>query len=117
MRRGEILVGGDAGPLCAARLVAGTVVVCGRVAEDAGVAMKRGTLLFGRAPSPWPAGLERTGDWPMPWLVLLVRAWRGLPPPWGTLQPVPPRLARAVGDRRVDGKGELVVWPALAREA
>lgn len=115
MRRGEILVAGDAGPLCAARLIAGTVAVCGRIGGDAGVAMKRGTLILGTAPAVAPQGFEATGDWPMPWLVLLARAWRGLPAPFGALAGAPNPVARAVGDRRAGGRGELLVWPALAR--
>jgi formylmethanofuran dehydrogenase subunit C len=114
LRRGVILVGGRTGPLCAARLIAGTIVVCGALGDDAGVAMKRGTLIAGTASISLPAGFEATGEWPMPWLGLLARAWRGLPAPWGTLAASPGTLARAIGDRRVNGRGELIVWPALA---
>jgi formylmethanofuran dehydrogenase subunit C len=117
MRRGEILVGGGTGPLCAARLIAGTIAVCGRLGDDAGVAMKRGTLIAGITPVPWPAGFEPTGEWPMAWLALFARAWRALPAPWGTLPATAPALARGLGDRRAGGRGELIVWPALARRS
>jgi formylmethanofuran dehydrogenase subunit C len=115
MRRGEILVGGNAGPLCAARLIAGTLAVRGRVQDGAGVAMKRGTLIVGERAGDWPEGFEATGHWPMAWLGLLTRAWRGLPAPWGSLDAAPAALERAVGDRRVGGKGEMLVWPGLAQ--
>jgi formylmethanofuran dehydrogenase subunit C len=113
MRRGEILVGGSAGPLCAARLIAGTLVVCGRVPDDAGVAMRRGTLIVGDGASAWPAGFEPTGTWSAAWLGLLVRAWRGLPGPWGGLDSSTPTVERALGDRRAGGQGEMLVWRAL----
>jgi formylmethanofuran dehydrogenase subunit C len=103
--------------MCAARLIAGTLAVRGRLGADAGVAMKRGTLILGTAPERVPDGFEPTGEWPLAWLGLLARAWRGLPSPWGELPATPPTLARALGDRRAGGKGELIVWPALAHPA
>jgi formylmethanofuran dehydrogenase subunit C len=47
LRRGTLFIGGDAGHLAAASLVAGTVAIAGNTAGDIAVGMKRGTILLG----------------------------------------------------------------------
>ena len=56
MRRGLIVVEGDAGTEAGAGMIAGTLAICGGVGAGAGVLMRRGTLLLGRAPAAPPAG-------------------------------------------------------------
>lgn len=57
MRRGLILVSGDAGAMLAASAVAGTVCVGGQVGDHLAVGMKRGTVLLSN-----PAGLVSQAD-------------------------------------------------------
>ena len=49
MRRGLIVIEGDAGPGAGSRMIAGTLIVCGAVGPLPGYLMRRGTLVVGSA--------------------------------------------------------------------
>ncbi|WP_153557661.1 formylmethanofuran dehydrogenase subunit C [Roseimaritima sediminicola] len=109
LRRGTIAITGSAGPFAAAEMVAGTLVVAS--AADAGLAvgMRRGTVILGTAPNlPLEGFSEPRRETPsvMP---LLRDSLRRLlaDAAFPTLEPTRD-VYRCLGDRVVDGMGELL---------
>jgi formylmethanofuran dehydrogenase subunit C len=109
MRRGTILIAGDAGDYCGSRMVAGTIAVWGRVGRSPGFAMRRGTMLLLQEPGALPPTFNDCGRYPLNFLPLLARSWRGLPGRFGTLPADGLSVRRFVGDRANDGRGEILV--------
>lgn len=109
MRRGALLINGDAGDYLASRMVAGTIAVAGRVGRGAGTSMRRGTLLLSALPDGLPPTFNDCGTFPLTFLTLLARAWRGLPGPFGRLPEGGLTVRRLMGDLANDGRGELLV--------
>ncbi|MCW2241310.1 formylmethanofuran dehydrogenase subunit C [Azospirillum canadense] len=109
MRRGLITVHGRAGSLCGARMIAGTIAVGAACGPELGLAMRRGTILLSQAPEALPTGFVDGGanDWLF--LELMRReltdggAWPVGFPTVGT------RARRLVGDRSVQGIGEVLI--------
>lgn len=112
MRRGAILIGGDAGACCASRMIAGTVAVFGKLGERAGESMKRGTLLCTQAPERMLTTFNECGSFELVFLTLLFRQWKALGAPFDTLAGRAPRARRYMGDLGAGGKGELLVLAA-----
>jgi formylmethanofuran dehydrogenase subunit C len=109
MRRGTLLIGGNTGRLTASRMVAGTLAVAGTVGPGAATAMRRGTLLLPTLPAGLPATFNDCGAYPLSFLTLLARAWRGLPAPFGDLPAQGLVVRRLMGDLANDGRGEVLV--------
>ena len=109
MRRGMILIDGDAGDYCASRMVAGTIAVWGRVGRAPALAMRRGTLLLQQAPENLPPTFNDCGDYPLTFLTLLARSWRGMPGKAGTMPDQDCRVRRFTGDLANGGRGEVLV--------
>ena len=109
MRRGMVLIEGNAGDYCATRMVAGTIAVWGSVGKLPGLGMRRGTLLLQRASSPLPPTFNDCGEYPLNFLVLLVRSWRTLPSKYAKLPDVGLRVRRFMGDVANGGRGEILV--------
>lgn len=109
MRRGLIAVQGRVGSLCGARMIAGTIVVGAACGPGLGQAMRRGSILLSQAPEAVPSGFVDGGM--NDWLFLeLMRkelmdegAWPAGFPATGT------RARRLVGDRSVEGIGEVLI--------
>lgn len=109
MRRGTLLIGGDTGDYCAARMVAGTIGVWGRVGRGTGFGMRRGTVLLQQAPPTLPPTFNDCGEFPLTVLTLLTRAWQNLPSPFNTLPESGLRVRRIMGDLANDGRGEILI--------
>jgi len=109
MRRGTLLIGGDTGDYCAARMVAGTIGVWGQVGRSTGFMMRRGTVLLRQAPPALPPTFNDCGEFPLTILTLMVRAWKGLPGPFGRMAESGLRVRRIMGDLANDGRGEILV--------
>lgn len=109
MRRGTLLIKGNAGALLASRMVAGTIAVGGAVGPGAGTGMRRGTILLPALPAGLPATFNDCGTFPLSFLTLLARAWRGLPSPFGDLPERGLRVRRLMGDLAAEGKGEILI--------
>ena len=62
MRRGVVLIEGDAGAYLASRMLAGTVIVRGDIGPQPGFALKHGTLLLLSGARELPAHVQRL--WP-----------------------------------------------------
>jgi formylmethanofuran dehydrogenase subunit C len=58
LRSSIILVRGDAGAFCGSRMLAGTLLVSGRVGESPCPGLKHGTLLLAHAPAELPATFQ-----------------------------------------------------------
>ncbi len=114
LRRGTLFIGGDAGPLAAASLVAGTVAIAGNAAGDIGVGMKRGTILLGNREG-WASGLDHQPTLPalrfsrpFSFDAEFLRLYRA-----SILEPIighweDRRIRRVRGDRSVGGIGEVI---------
>jgi formylmethanofuran dehydrogenase subunit C len=107
MRRGTIVIVGDAGPGAGTAMLAGSLFVFGFLGRGAGALMQRGTILTTRPYRPAPvfaeAGLSR---WP--YLALYYDALEAA----GLVLPAGARHAayrRHVGDLSGAGRGEILV--------
>ena len=108
LRRGQILVGGDTGAYTASRMIAGTVLVLGRVGPHCGHGMRRGTLIARQRPD-LPGTFADCGTHTLAFLPLLMASWKDAGAPFANL-PVNPRAQRWMGDTGGTGKGEVLVW-------
>lgn len=107
MRRGTAWVFGDAGDFFASRLVAGTIAVGGQVGAHPAYGMRRGSLVFaGSAPQLPPHFVPAIVGAPVVWQ-LLARALAREGGPFADL--AARRVQRHLGDRAVEGVGELYV--------
>jgi formylmethanofuran dehydrogenase subunit C len=109
MRRGTLIIEGDAGRLLGYRMIAGTVFAGGRVAERAGYGMLRGTLLLRREPHSISPTLRANGRQTLAFLRLLIDDLQKAA--GGTLD-LPTELAsvtRFLGDASANGRGELLI--------
>jgi formylmethanofuran dehydrogenase subunit C len=107
MRRGTLVVHGDAGDFAASRMVAGTLAIGGACGAHAGWGMRRGSVVFaGAAPAVAATFADLASDADVFWQ-LLARDLARFGPPFSDL----PRrqVARFAGDLAVQGKGELLV--------
>lgn len=109
MRRGAILIEGNTGDYLASRMVAGTIAVWGTVGRFPALAMRRGTLLLRQAPAELLPTFNDCGQYPLSFLTLLARSWRGLPGKFAGLPDTGLRVRRYMGDRANGGKGEILV--------
>jgi formylmethanofuran dehydrogenase subunit C len=109
MRRGMVLIEGNAGDYCATRMVAGTIAVWGTVGKLPGLGMRRGTLLLQRPSGALPPTFNDCGEYPLNFLVLLVRSWRTLRSKYSTLPDAGLRVRRYMGDVANGGRGEILV--------
>ena len=109
MRRGLILVGGNAGPWAAANMLAGTVVVAGECGPNPGLGLRRGSLILLRAPPGLPATFNDGGVHDFLFLTLLDRHLRGLGAPIDRFPTLEPRMRRYSGDLACGGAGEILV--------
>lgn len=110
MRRGLIAVRGDAGAFCASRMKAGTIIVSGQCGSSCAQGMIRGSLILHRLPND---GLPQTffnqnKYFETEFLTLLSNYLQKRD---AGFEPLPlPKLAnRYVGDRAVNGKGEILI--------
>ncbi len=106
MRRGLILIEGNAGDYCASRMIAGTIGVLGNVGAYAGFNMRRGTLLLKQQPV-LHATLQDCGIHTLPFLSLLTKSFANLDTTFKHLKLN--RVQRFVGDAANKGNGEILV--------
>lgn len=109
MRRGALLIEGNAGDFCGSRMVAGTIAVLGTVGERTGFAMQRGTLLLSHAPKNMLATFNDCGSHNLGFLPLLIQSWRTLPGRFAALE-VRQRVRRYMGDLANSGLGEILIF-------
>ena len=107
-RGGMIVIGGDVGDYCAARMIAGTIVVRGGAGRGIGFAMRRGTLLVARV-AELPATFADGGPPPHVFLRLLKRYLRDAGAPLESFAQMTEEVRRFVGDRACAGLGEILV--------
>lgn len=108
MRRGMVWVHGDAGDFAASRMVAGNLAIGGRVGEHLAWGMRRGTVLLCSA-SPVLADtfVATRHDFAAAW-ALMARAFAAEGGPFAGTDAGSWPL-RWVGDRSVDGRGEVLM--------
>jgi len=112
LRRGTIIVAGDCGDYAASRVVAGTIVIGGQSGRSPATGMRRGTLFMTssklKRTSALP-GYEPSGPMSTTFAALLFASidelygdsnWRA--------HTGPTSVKRWVGDRRVEGRAELL---------
>jgi formylmethanofuran dehydrogenase subunit C len=106
MRKGLIVVDGDAGAHAAVAMRGGTVLVGGRCGRDPAPLMRRGTLYLAAPPSSLLPTFADDGAHELLWLRLLERHLAAL----GRPAALPSRRARRwAGDLADLGKGELLI--------
>lgn len=106
MRRGLVVVTGHIGDYAASRMIGGTIVALHGCGVEAGYAMRRGTLVLGRAPAALLRTFADNGVHTLPWLGLLDHELARHPP-----APSLPglRAERWTGCASVGGKGEILI--------
>lgn len=106
MRRGVIVISGDAGDRTGAEMIAGTVVVLGRAGSSPGMLMRRGSIVLSGQPAIPPSFLD-AGTHDFLWLRVLNRdlAKRGV----ALGDRLPSRALRYSGDMATLGRGEILV--------
>jgi formylmethanofuran dehydrogenase subunit C len=109
MRRGTIIVEGNAGGYAASRMIAGTVIILGTVGPYPGYGMKRGSLMLrARAERELPS-FSDCGRHELGFVRLLFRTLRGCSSRLDELASGAPVVRRLAGDHAVDGKGEILI--------
>ena len=109
MRRGLILIGGDAGAYCGSRMLAGTILVSGQVGMMPGFGLKRGTVLLARQPPELPATFQDSGEHELLYLTLLGRELNKESERFARFLPLGNRVRRYCGDLANGGAGEILV--------
>ena len=107
LRRGLVIVGGDAGAACGAEMVAGTIVIGGGTGTLAGAAMRRGSIFALGGALRVGATFADCGVHDLIFLRLLARHLTALG--LGSLAARLGPLRRWMGDAAVGGTGELLV--------
>lgn len=115
LRRGSVFVNGNCGEFAASRVVAGTIIITGECGRSPAMGMRRGTLLMtnsGGSSTPFAndlPGYAASAPLTSAFLTLLLNSIDDLngSPDWRqTLRS--DSAARWLGDRRVDGRAELL---------
>jgi formylmethanofuran dehydrogenase subunit C len=107
MRRGLILIDGDAGDYCASRMIAGTIGIYGKAGSFTGFSMKHGTILLNRSPKLY-ATMQDCGTHTLPFLALLFQSFKMFSTKFNHIKNQ--RVQRYAGDLACDGKGEVLVF-------
>jgi len=110
MRRGLILIDGNAGDYCGSRMVAGTIGVYGSAGKYAGFGMKHGTLLLRNQANfhaKFHATMQDCGTHDLAFLALLFQNFKSLPSKFNTMKSQ--RAQRFAGDLACNGNGEILV--------
>ena len=105
MRRGLIIGRGGAGDYAAARMIAGTILLKGRVGRWAGYGLRRGSLILDKEPKELLATFGDCGTLDFNWLRILDRQLKATD---GRFK-VGYRARRLIGDMAVLGKGEMLI--------
>ena len=105
MRRGLIIGRGGAGDYAAARMIAGTILLKGRVGRWAGYGLRRGSLILDKEPKELLATFGDCGTLDFNWLRILDRQLKASD---GRFK-VGYRARRLIGDMAVLGKGEMLI--------
>ena len=105
MRRGLVIVSGDAGDYAGGRMVAGTIVLKRRVGANAGLGLRRGTLIFVEPPKDILPTFGDCGVLEFDYLRLLEHWFRANDKPMN----LGARARRLMGDMSVLGKGEMLI--------
>lgn len=106
MRRGLVVVDGDADAYLGARMIGGTFVIGGKAGPQAGLSMRRGTLVLAALAGEPLATFSDGGPHDLPWLQLLTAELAGI----GSRQTgLALRRRRFTGCAAADGKGEILL--------
>jgi formylmethanofuran dehydrogenase subunit C len=108
MRRGLIAVLGNVGDFCGAFMIAGSILVFGQLGARPGAGLKRGTIVAFQPPELLPTYRGACTYQPI-FLRMLLKQLRGLGVEIAEDQ-VEGRYRRYVGDMNALGKGEILVW-------
>jgi formylmethanofuran dehydrogenase subunit C len=106
MRRGLILIDGNAGDYCGSRMLAGTIGVYGKTSNYAGFGMKRGTILLTNTPK-LHATIQDCGAHNLPFLALLFESFNAFSTKFNRIKNQ--RVQRFAGDLANNGNGEILV--------
>ncbi len=110
MRRGSVLVAGDVGAHCGARLIAGTICVLGMTGPGLGLMMRRGTVLLSARPPALAPTFQDCGSHDLPFFALLMKYIGGFGGPFTKFSRKPGRcLRKYAGDIGVGGQGEILI--------
>jgi len=107
MRRGTIVIEGEAGAYAGSRMIAGSLIVGRKAGPLPGFLMKRGTIVLGEGCSLMSPTFVDCGQHEL----LAMRLWAGFVDPLSKSAAALLRrpLQRLAGDMAVLGKGEIFV--------
>mgnify|MGYP006184006971 CR=1 FL=1 len=105
MRRGLVIVKGDAGDYAGARAIAGTILFKRKVGPKAGYGLRRGSLIFMERPRHILPTFADCGVMEFDYLRLLEKWLREQ----GLRIRLSARARRLMGDMAVLGKGEMLI--------
>ncbi len=110
MRRGIIMIVGNIGDYCASRMIAGTISNLGMIGKQAGIGMRRGTLLLPHKPKDIVSGFHDCGRHNLGYLTILLHELRRYKSTFQSLHPMRRRVQKYLGDTAVGGQGEMLIW-------
>jgi formylmethanofuran dehydrogenase subunit C len=105
MRRGLVVLSGDAGDYAGGRMVAGTILFKRGVGHGVGHGLRRGSLIFLEEPKDILPTFGDCGVLEFDYLRLLERSFRAA----GKAIKLGDRARRLMGDMSVLGKGEMLI--------
>jgi formylmethanofuran dehydrogenase subunit C len=105
MRRGLVVLSGDAGDYAGGRMVAGTILFKRGVGRGVGHGLRRGSLIFLEEPKDILPTFGDCGVLEFDYLRLLERSFRAA----GKAIKLGDRARRLMGDMSVLGKGEMLI--------
>jgi formylmethanofuran dehydrogenase subunit C len=108
MRRGNILIEGNAGDYCGSRMTAGTIAVMGQTGRYLGYAMRRGTLLLWNQPQ-LSASFNDCGAHTLAFLPILFASFKPLNSRFADASLAFNRVRRYAGDMSEMGRGEVLI--------
>ncbi|MFK7794202.1 MAG: formylmethanofuran dehydrogenase subunit C [Gammaproteobacteria bacterium] len=110
MRRGIIMVTGNIGDYCGSRMIAGTITNLGKIGKQAGMGMRRGTLLLPELPEDMASTFTNCGRHNLGYLTLLLHQLRAHDSEFKSLHSMRRRVQKYMGDTSVGGLGEILIW-------
>ena len=110
IRRGLIAIRGNAEDFCATQMKAGTIVVSGQCGSYCGQAMRRGSIILRQLPNGGmpQTFIDQNKYFETEFLTLLSNYLQNLDVGFEPL-PLPKLAHRYMGDRAVNGKGEILI--------
>ena len=109
MRRGLILIAGNAGRHLGDRMTAGTIAVLGQAASGAGAGLRRGTLLLAHPPADLSPNFNDCGEFELAVMPIIKGHVAEIDRAFARRLSAFQQVRRWCGDMAFGGKGEILI--------